>query len=123
MATATRRATVALTLVVAGAGLLDRTLYRPGMPESLLPRLASQKIVSLLVALLVLICLQACRRGAQRPWLVVIGLHGYLLYAYALYAFAGVYKSLFLCYMAILGLSLHTIGAIFLFADILYCTR
>jgi hypothetical protein len=76
-----------VALFMAGAGLLFPGLYSPSTPAKLLPGAASQDIMTLAVAVGALALVPRLRRGASRGWAVWLGLMGYLVYAYALYAF------------------------------------
>lgn len=107
-----------LAATAAGAGLADPSLYRPSTPDRLLPGVASQDLLTLVAAVGIVACLAVVRRGDRRAWLVWVGLVGYLLYAYALYAFEKVYNPLFLVYVAVLGLSLWCLVLFFRQADL-----
>ena len=109
-----------LTAVIAGVisfvGILNNQIYLPFTPEELLPGVMSQDIISLLASLGLLVCLVAIRRGAHRAWTIWLGLTGYFFYAYALYAFDAIYNRFFLCYIAIVGLTVY--AAILFFANV-----
>lgn len=110
-------ALVALTAAV--AGLADLSLYRPTTPERLLPGAASQDLLTVVVSVGIAVCAWRVRgAGGERLWLVWVGLVGYLVYAYALYAFERVYNPLFLAYVAVLGLSLYALIAFFSRAEL-----
>jgi hypothetical protein len=98
-----------VALFAAGVGLLFPGLYSPSTPAELLPGAASQDIMTLAVAAGALALVPRLRRGSTRGWAVWLGLMGYLVYAYALYAFERTYNPVFLCYIAVLGLSLWAI--------------
>jgi hypothetical protein len=98
-----------VALFTAGAGLLFPGLYSPSTPANLLPGAASQDIMTLAVASGALALVPRLRRGPTRGWAVWLGLMGYLVYAYGLYAFERTYNPVFLCYIAVLGLSLWAI--------------
>lgn len=96
-------------IVASVAGIADQDIYRPFTPEGLMPGTLSQDVVSLLAALGVLVCVPLARRGSRKPRLVMLGLLGYLLYAYATYCFEGICNGLYILYIAVLGLSVYSI--------------
>lgn len=100
------------------SGLVVPSLYRPMTADALMPGVAGQDLLTVLAATGVSLCLLGVRRGAERLWLVWVGLVGYLLYAYALYAFERIYNPLFLVYVAILGLSVYSLIVFFRAADL-----
>jgi hypothetical protein len=99
------------------ATLLDTRLYDEALPPALLIGTLGFDAMTLLVAGGVLVSLVAIERGAERFWLLWLGLQGYLLYAYSLYAFGLVFTSLFLVYLAIMGLSAYALAGFALSFD------
>jgi hypothetical protein len=104
-----RRAGVARRAFGGGRGAPVSRPLQPLHPGRLLPGAASQDIMTLAVASGALALVPRLRRGPTRGWAVWLGLMGYLVYAYALYAFERTYNPVFLCYIAVLGLSLWAI--------------
>ncbi len=107
-----------IVLSVALAGVLQQGLYHPTTPEEFLPGAMSQDILSILVAISLLACLVLIRRGRELAWLVWAGLVGYLMYAYGIYSFDGVYNPLFLFYVAVFGLCVYSLIGFFAHADV-----
>ncbi|HEX7938663.1 MAG TPA: hypothetical protein VF483_06690, partial [Gemmatimonadaceae bacterium] len=62
-------------------------------------------LMALLIGAGLLFCLARIKAGHERWWLIWTGLQGFLLYAYALYAFGLVFTPFYLMYIAIVGLS------------------
>jgi hypothetical protein len=106
-----------MAATVAVYGMIDQSLYRPGVPDRLMPGTFSQDLVSVFAALGLLVCIMFVRRGWNAAWLVWVGLLGFLFYAYALYSFERLYNPLYLFYIAIFGLSLYTLIGFFIQAD------
>jgi hypothetical protein len=96
-------------IMAAVAGLAVPTLYTPSTPAELLPGAVSQDIMTLAVAVMALALLPRLRRGASRGWAVWLGLMGYLVYSYALYAFEKTMNPVYLLYVAVLSLALWAI--------------
>lgn len=68
-----------------------------------------QDIANLGLYPLLLACARRARRGSLRAYLIWLGILGYSVYTYAIYAFALHYGPLFLPYVAVLGLSLYAL--------------
>jgi len=72
----------------------------------------AQDIISLPAsAMLLLLSMYILMRPAVKPFITSLGLAGYFLYGYGLYAFQGGYTSLYLLYLAIFSLSLYSLIA------------
>lgn len=100
-------ASAALAGISAATGLADAGLYAEVMPAEMIIGALGFDLMSLLVAIGMAGCLLALHRGRESSWLLWGGLQGYLLYAYALYAFDFVSTPLYLLYVAILGASVY----------------
>lgn len=107
----------ALTVLTAGTTLMRPSVYDDALPFSLQIGTLGFDAMSLLVALMLLGLLVALWRGAERFWLVWLGLQGYLLYAYSLYAFGLVFTPLYLVYLGIMGLSAYAMAGFALSFD------
>ena len=94
-----------LTLAAVGAALVLPAPYA-AVAEPLRPGAWSQDTVSVPAALLLLAVNAMLRQGWAKGWLIWAGLTGYLLYAYALFAFDGVMNPAYPLYLAVLALSL-----------------
>jgi len=110
-------AAAGLAMIAAMAGLCNLEMYRRLTPDHLMPGTMSQDLVSLLSALGVMLALTAARRGSRRAGLIWLGLTGYLMYAYGIYAFDRLYTPLFPVYIAILGLCIYAIIMFFIHLD------
>lgn len=106
-----------LTAFAAGTTLLNTSVYDEALPSSLVLGTLGFDAMSLLVAITMLAIIVALQRGADRFWLLWLGLQGYLLYAYSLYAFGLVFTPLFLVYLAIMGLSAYSLAGFALSFD------
>lgn len=95
--------------LAAAAGLVVPDLYAPHTPPEFMPGAASQDMLTLAATTLSLWLTVRIRRGETRAWLPWLGLMGYFVYAYALYAFERVYNPIYPGYLAALGLALWAI--------------
>jgi hypothetical protein len=94
--------------VAAGAGLFVPGVYRDA--PTWVAQARGQDLVTLLVGVpLLVLGLIGARRGSMRAYLVWLGTVGYIAYAYATYAFAAHFNSLFLVYVAAFGLAIYTL--------------
>jgi hypothetical protein len=97
--------TAVLALVAAATTLLRADMYTGRMPSELVLGSLGFDAMSVLISLALLLVLAGIRVGHDRWWLFWTGLQGYLLYAFALYAFGLVFTPIFLLYVAIVGAS------------------
>ena len=95
--------------------LLDSTYARE--TASWAAQAAGQDTANLLVAALLLVSAAYVRRGSLRAYLAWLGLLLYLVYAFAIYAFAVSFQFLFPVYVAVLGLSFYTLAGGLLSVD------
>lgn len=106
-----------LAAMTSAATLADIHVYDTGlMPEFLLGTLGFD-VMSLAVSLAIIACVWALSRRRERFWLVWLGLQGYLLYAYAIYAFGPIYTRFYFLYIAIVGLSAFALAGFALHFD------
>ncbi|HEX5913422.1 MAG TPA: hypothetical protein VFY54_09875 [Rubrobacter sp.] len=97
-----------LVTIAAGVGFFIDGVYRDAPVNA--AQAVGQDLITLLVALPVLVVSAILAlRGSMRAHLVWLGALGYLVYTYASFALAIEFNSLFLVYVALLGLSLYTL--------------
>jgi hypothetical protein len=97
-----------LVAIAAGVGFFIDDLYRDAPVNA--AQAVGQDLITLVVALPVLVVSAILAlHGSMRAHLVWLGALGYLVYTYASYALAIEFNSLFLVYVALLGLSLYTL--------------
>src|SRR6266700_7086596 len=101
-------AIVVLVLLASSAGLALKSIYAREVP-SWAVQAYGQDIANLVTVAVLLIAVYFFNKGSVKAFLVWIGVLLTLLYAYVIYAFAAHFNSLFLVYVAILGLSFYTL--------------
>lgn len=111
---------IIITFIVSLYSILTIQIYAPFLPAHMYPGTMSQDIVSLVVSILLLIVLIKLRNSSEKIYLVWTALIAYLLYAYGIYAFDGLYTMFYLCYIAIFSLSLFSIILFFISFDLDY---
>jgi hypothetical protein len=95
-----------LVLLASIAGLVIKSIYAREVP-SWATQAYGQDIANLITVAVLVIAVYFVNKGSVKAFLVWIGALLTLLYAYVIYAFAVHFNSLFLVYVAILGLSFY----------------
>lgn len=97
-----------LVLLASGAGLVSASIYaRETMSWKL--QTYGQDIANLVAVVALLLAVYFVNRGSVTAFLIWVGILLALIYAYVIYAFALHFNSLFLLYVAILGLSVYAL--------------
>jgi hypothetical protein len=98
-----------LLAIAAGSSLMVEDLFRRDTPY-LAVQAVGQDLVTLFVALPALVVgAILAGRGSEGARLVWLGVLAYLVYTYAIYAFAVRFNPMFLAYVALLGCSLYAL--------------
>ncbi|MBK9746904.1 MAG: hypothetical protein IPO91_08985 [Chloroflexi bacterium] len=97
-----------LTIVAALIGLFTPDFY-PIESESFLLAAKAQDIIALLAAVIMVWAIVQTWNGSTRAVAVWAGCLGYLTYSYLLYSMDQVFTSLYIVYIAILGLCLYSL--------------
>lgn len=96
-----------LVMIASGSGLLFTSTYaRETTPWAI--QAVAQDLANLVSVAVLLIAVYFVSRGSIKALLVWMGALLSLLYAYVIFAFASHFNSLFLVYVAIVGLSFYT---------------
>lgn len=99
-----------LVLIASGIGLLLKGFYARET-ASWAVQTFGQDIANLVTAIILLMAVYFVGRGSIRAFLVWMGSLITLLYAYIIYAFDIHFNSLFLVYVAIVGLSFYSLSS------------
>jgi hypothetical protein len=97
-----------LLTIAAGTGLLYSWIYDPFVKGQIVPMLLGQDLLSLLSVPVLIGAVFLTRRKVMMGPVIWTGILLYITYAYALLAFGAVYTSLFLLYIALMGLSIYS---------------
>jgi hypothetical protein len=101
---------IALLLgITAGAGVLDNSLYRPFLDQTLVDFQFFQDLVSLAFAPLLVVAMVYTSRGSRRAFVLWAGLLVYVAYYYAFYGFGFVYTFYYPLYLALMGLAFYSL--------------
>lgn len=94
-----------LTLPAATAGLWRPEIYAGIVREDIIPGAYSQDLISAAAAIGLLYLALTPHSARAKPQIIVLGLLGYLFYAYGIYVIERAYNAWYLAYMAIFALS------------------
>src|ERR1700694_2983614 len=97
-----------LVLLASAAGIILKSIYARETPSWAVQGLG-QDIVNLVAVVVLFIAAYFVNKGSVKAFLVWGGVLLYLLYAYIIYAFDVHFNSLFLVYVAIVGLSFYAL--------------
>jgi hypothetical protein len=97
-----------LVLLASASGIFLKRIYARETPSWAVQAIG-QDIVNLVAVVVLLIAAYFVNKGSVKAFLVWSGVLLYLLYAYIIYAFDVHVNSLFLVYVAILGLSFYAL--------------
>ncbi len=97
-----------LVLLASVSGILLKSIYGRETPSWAVQGIG-QDIVNIVAVVVLLIAVSFVNKGSVKAFLVWSGVLLYLIYAYVIYAFDVHFNSLFLVYVAILGLSFYAL--------------
>lgn len=97
--------TAVLTIGASLTGIFRPGIYDRVIVESLLPGAVGQDVISLISGVLLVLFVFLTKSGQFKKQVIVLGILGYLFYAYGIYVIEQVYNQLYLIYMAIWTLS------------------
>jgi hypothetical protein len=97
-----------LVLTASASGIFLKSIYARETPSWAVQGIG-QDIVNLIAAVVLFITAYFVNKGSFKAFLVWSGVLLYLIYAYVIYAFDVHFNSLFLVYVAILGLSFYAL--------------
>jgi hypothetical protein len=97
-------------LIAAGWGVLSPAMYEPVVEARILPGVFTQDLVVVLAAVLMIGLAVRLKSDDYRSLVIILGILGFLFYAYGIYAIEQVYIQLYPMYLAILALSFYTLA-------------
>ena len=97
-----------LVLIASVAGIFLKSIYARETPSGAVQAIG-QDIVNLVAVVVLFIAAYFVSKGSVKAFLIWSGVLLYLLYGYSIYAFDIHFNSLFLIYVAILGLSFYAL--------------
>ncbi len=98
-----------LSLVAAAVGLASPGVYARVVTREVMPGVLSQDGMTLVAAIIMVILAARAKERDTVGQLVILGIVGFLFYAYGVYVIERLYNALYLVYMAIFGLSFYAL--------------
>ena len=98
-----------LSLFVATIGFFHSAIYDGLVSQTVLPGVLSQDLMTIIVSLVLLFLAFRCTEKNWRKQTIILGILGFLFYAYGIYTIERLYNPLYFIYMAIFGLSFYAI--------------
>lgn len=96
-------------MVASVVGVVCSGIYDPVVSREIMPGVLSQDLMTVAAALTLVILAGTTREEDMRRKIVILGLLGYLFYAYGIYVIEQIYTVLYLTYMALFGLSFYSL--------------
>ena len=108
--------TASLSLIAALIGVFDPGIYSKVISRSLVPGTFSQDLMTIIASIILFLLIVFTKQEDAKKQIVILGILGYLFYAYGIFVIERVYTVLYLVYMAIFALSfwslLHGVATI-----------
>jgi hypothetical protein len=99
----------ALLALAAGLiGVFFSGIYYPVVSNSLIPAVISQDIITVVAAVVMIILVIQVKKGDVLKEMILMGITGYLFYAYGTYTIEQIYTGSYFIYMAIFATSLYS---------------
>jgi hypothetical protein len=102
--------TALLSLVAALVGVLSPGIYSKVVSADLMPGVFGQDLITIVASLAILFLAIRTRKEHTIKQILIMGIIGYLFYAYGIYAIERVYNMLYYLYLAIFGLSFWSLA-------------
>ncbi|MCG9480026.1 MAG: hypothetical protein K9H14_07460 [Actinomycetia bacterium] len=99
----------ALALIASATGVFYFDVYRGLVSESMAPGIFAQDLMTLLASAVMLILAIFSRPKQYKIQIIILGVAGYLFYAYGIYVIERIYNVMYLGYMAIFALAFFTL--------------
>lgn len=97
--------TAVLSLIVALVGVLSPGIYSKVVSTDIMPAVFGQDLMTIVASIIILLLAIRIKKEDSRKQIVILGILGYLFYAYGIYVIERVYNMLYYLYLAIFGLS------------------
>lgn len=101
--------TSVFSLTASLTGVIFPRIYDPVVSSQIRPGVFAQDLVVILAAVILFLLAITTRQDQYRKMIVILGILGFLFYAYGIYAIEQIYTPLYLLYLAILGMSFYAL--------------
>ena len=97
--------TAVLSLIAALIGVFIPGIYDRVVINDIMPGVFGQDLLTIVASVIILLLIARLKDGDYKKQIVILGILGYLFYAYGIYVIERVYNVLYYLYLAIFGLS------------------
>ncbi len=98
-----------LSLTAALAGVMYPDIYSSVASTDVISGVISQDIVTIILSVIILFFVAGIKEDDSKKQIIIIGILGYLFYAYGIYVIERFYNGLYFLYMAIFALAFYSI--------------
>lgn len=100
--------TALLSLAAALIGVINPDIYAKVVSKDVIPGVFGQDLMTIAASIIIMWLVFRIKENDSRKQIVVLGILGYLFYAYGIYVIEQVYNLLYYLYMAIFALSFYS---------------
>jgi hypothetical protein len=97
--------TAVLSLIAALVGVFLPSIYDRVVSSDIMPAVFGQDLMTIVASIIIILLAFGTRKEHSKKQIVVLGIIGYLFYAYGIYTIERLYNILYYLYLAIFGLS------------------
>lgn len=97
--------TAVLSLASAVVGVLNPDIYSKVVSEDIMPAVFGQDLMTIIASITIMVLAIPIRPGDTKKQVVILGILGYLFYAYGVYTIERLYNELYYLYLAIFAFS------------------
>ncbi len=102
--------TGALSIIAAMIGVLNPEMYDPVVMARIIPGVFTQDLVVIVASIVMMGLAVLMRQMDYRKTIIILGILGFIFYAYGIYSMEQVYTALYPLYLAILALSFYALA-------------
>lgn len=98
-----------MSLAASLVGIINQDIYVKVVSNTYIPGVISQDCLTIILSAIALLLIISIRENEGKKQIVILGIVGYIFYAYGIYVIEQLYTVLYLLYIAIFGLSFYSI--------------
>jgi len=102
--------TALFSLAAALVGVLSPSIYSKVVSVDIIPAVVGQDLMTIVASIIILLLAIRIKKEDSKKQIVILGILGYLFYAYGIYVIERLYNVLYYLYLAIFGLSFWSIA-------------
>lgn len=101
--------TALLSLAAALVGVFNPDIYSKVVSSNIMPGVFGQDLMTIVASVIILLLAIRIKKEGSKTQIVILGILGYLFYAYGIYVIERIYNAFYYLYLAIFGLSFWSI--------------